>query len=166
MRNALVEFANTRGHSADMAYLAHQLRTQAPSEPKIMRGAGSGSVELASLKAELAKLQRQITQNSQVAHTAAVRTSGANLSESSSSSTHGSGGGSGQGRTKRSGKPTGKRMSSAERQRCYDNELCFFCKKSGHVSRECPERAAAKAKKEQQQKAEEHGAEGAPSSGN
>ena len=166
VRNALVEFANTRGHSADMAYLAHQLRTQAPSEPKIMRGAGSGSVELVSLKAELAKLQRQITQGSQVAHTAAVRTSGANLSESSSSSTHGSGGGSGQGRTKRSGKPTGKRMSSAERQRCYDNELCFFCKKSGHVSRECPERAAAKAKKEQQQKAEEHGAEGAPSSGN
>ena len=162
VRNALAEFANTRGRSADMAYLAHQLRTQAPSEPKIMRGTGSGNAELASLKSELAKLQRQMAQGAQVVHTAAVRTPGADLSESSSSSTHGSGGGAGQKRTKRSGKPAGKRMSSAERQRCYDNELCFFCKKSGHVSRECPERAAAKAKQLLQQQ----GAEGAPSSEN
>ena len=160
VRNALAEFANTRGRSADMAYLAHQLRTQASSEPKFTRGAGSGSAELANLKAELAKLQRQMAHGAQVAHTAAVRTSGADLAESSKGNT--SAGGMGQGRTKRPGKPTGKRMSSAERQRCYDNELCFFCKKSGHVSRECPERAAAKAKQQLQQQ----GAEGAPSSEN
>ena len=89
-------------------------------------------------------MQRQMAHGAQVAHTAAVRTSGADLAENSRGNTSGSAGGMSQGRTKRSGKPTGKRMSSAERQRCYDNELCFFCKKSGHVSRECPEERPAR----------------------
>lgn len=181
VRSAMAEFANTRGRPADMAFLAHRLRTQAASEPKVMRGAAAGAgngAELAAIKAELAKLQRQVAQgaSAQAAHmTAAVRTAGHPTGGGTGDSGHagagssGSGFGTGEGadkgrpRSKRAGSKTGsKRMSSAERQRCYDNELCFWCKRPGHISRECPDKAAAKAKQQQQQQ----GAEGAPSSGN
>ena len=166
VRSSMADFANTRGRPADMAFLAHRLRTQAASEPKVMRGAGGNGAELASIKAELARLQRQMAQGVQVAHTATIRTAGsAEGSNGNSSSGRGGAGETGAGRAgrKRSNKTTSNRMSSAERQRCYDNELCYWCKKPGHISRDCAERAAAKAKQQQQQ---QQGAEGAPRSEN
>ena len=182
VRSAMAEFANSRGRPADMAFLAHRLRTQAASEPKVLRSSAAGagnSAELAAIKAELAKLQRQLAQGAgtQTSHmAAAVRTAGSSTGGGTDDSGHGgassgSGGGGGaasdadegRSRGKRAGGKTGsRRMSSAERQRCYDNELCFWCKRPGHISRECPDKAAAKAKQQQQQQ----GAEGAPSSGN
>ena len=163
MHMEAAEFAARQldGRGPDMAIMAHRLRTKAASEPKVQRGAGAGGSnagELASLKAELAKIQRQLAQGSATTHTAAA------LNTFSGSSTSGDS----EGRersTQRGGrggsKFAGKRLSSTERQRRYDNDLCFRCNKAGHISRECPERTAQK-----QQQQHERGAEGAPSSGN
>ena len=164
VRGEATVFANSQstGQGPDMSFVAHRLRTQAGSEPKVARGAGGSSSELSAIKAELAKLQHQLTQNSHVAHTAAISTA---QSTESHSSGRKSGGKPGDAHKMRGGRPGGgqrKKLEDGELKRRYEAGLCFECNKPGHIGRDCPERAARK----QQQQAEGHGAEGAPSSGN
>jgi len=183
-------YANTQpsGQGPDMAFIAHRLRTQAVSEPKVMRGAGAGSnsAELTSIKAELAKMQRQLAQSAQITHMAALYT--ANGTSGTSGGTSGSGAGMhnayssdkgssnswrgggrrgrGNGRGRGGNTPTsGNRqpLDEAELTRRYEAGLCFECEQEGHIGRDCPKRAT---RKQQQQQQHERGAEGAPSSGN
>ena len=164
VRGEATVFANSQpsGQGPDMSFIAHRLRTQAGSEPKVVRGAGGSSSELSTIKAELAKLQRQLAQNSQVAHMAAISTAQSTESQSSGRK---SGGKPGDAHKMRSGRPGGgqrKKLEDDELKRRYEAGLCFECNKPGHIGRDCPERAARK----QRQQAGEHGAEGAPSSEN
>jgi len=167
VRGEATGFANSQssGQGPDMSFIAHRLRTQAGSEPKVARGAGGSSSELSAIKAELAKLQRQLAQSSQVAHTAAINTAQSTDSHSSGATSGKSGSKSNVSHKMRSGRPGGgqrKKLEDGELKRRYEAGLCFECNKPGHIGRDCPERAARK----QQQQTEEHGAEGAPSSGN
>jgi hypothetical protein len=166
VRGEATVFANSQpsGQGPDMSFIAHRLRTQAGSEPKVTvaRGAGGSNSELSTIKAELAKLQRQLAQSSQVAHMAAISTAQSTASQSSGGK---SGGKPGDAPKMRSGRPGGgqrKKLEDDELKRRYEAGLCFECNKPGHIGRDCPERAARK----QRQQAEEHGAEGAPSSEN
>lgn len=169
--------AQPSGQGPDMAFLAHRLRTQAHSEPKVGRGAGGGgsSAEFASLKAEVAKMQRQMQQHSQVTHMAALYTAGGGGSSSSpaqGTSKSGIGGtwrGGSRGRGARGGRGGGatsrQPLDDAELNRRFDAGLCFECGEEGHIGRDCPKRAARKQQLQYAQQ-NERGAEGAPSSGN
>ena len=44
--------------------------------------------------------------------------------------------------------PARPRLDEAARQRCFDQDLCFKCRKPGHRFRECPERNGAVASKQ------------------
>ena len=187
VRGEAMGYANTQpsGQGPDMAFIAHRLRTQAVSEPKVMRGAGSSnSAELTSMKAELAKMQRQLAQNTQVTHMAALYTAGGNSSSSSTpvggassqgSSSMGKTNSSSTGTWRSGARGRGQRVSrgggagnrqpldDAELTRRYEAGQCFECGEVGHIGRDCPKRAA---RKQQQQQQNERGAEGAPSSEN
>ena len=181
IRGEAMAFANSQpsGQGPDMSFIAHRLRTQAGSEPKVVRTSGAGSSELNSIKAELAKLQRQVAQNSQVMHAAAINTAQPTESQGSEGSNRKSSAGKrgwrpgGRNRTDQgtaagaggTGSSQRKQLDDDELARRFEAGLCFECNKPGHIGRDCPERAAKK-KKQQEERLRQQGAEGAPSPGN
>ena len=183
IRGEVMAFANNHlsGQGPDMSFIAHRLRTQAASEPKVARhaaaGAGSSS-ELSAIRAELAKLQRQLAHSTSVAHTAAISTAGQSNTNGASASSSDS---SASKRSRRPGARRGpkqqgtgasgtgdgqrKQLDDDELARRFDAGLCFECNEPGHIGRDCPERAARK-KQQKQERLQQQGAERAPSSEN
>lgn len=147
------------GRGPEAPFVATRLRSLAQSEPAHARG-GASSSEIAGLRAEMAKMQRQFSQNAS-AHTAALYT--ASPDDSSNSGFNGSGnfatrgrggrggfrggfrGGSSRGGRggSRGGRGGAKRtpLDGSELDRRYAEGLCFDCGEPGHIGRDCPTRS-------------------------